>query len=105
MYIYIYIQTYMQIISIRRFPEMGVPPNHPFFDGFSLNQPVGGFPHDSGYESGHDAVGSPHFRVLRGFAVGQRPSLHQRDSTPCGARRAGHGLPIRGDRNWDAEWV
>ena len=32
-YLYIYIYTY---VYIRRFPEMGVPLNHPFINGFSL---------------------------------------------------------------------
>jgi hypothetical protein len=26
--------------SVRRFPEMGVPPNHPFLDGFSMTKTI-----------------------------------------------------------------
>ena len=36
-YIYIYILPYTYIcICIRRFSKMGLPPNHPFLNGFSI---------------------------------------------------------------------
>ena len=38
--------NHVHCLSIKRFPEMGVPPCHPFLDGYSILKPsISGYPH------------------------------------------------------------
>ena len=73
--------------GIWRFPEIGVPPNHPIIDGFSIiNHPAMGIPHDygnphlvDGFFSDSSSVKSrvllaPPLEVVPGLATGSRPS-------------------------------